>query len=83
MILPLEDAAADREYEWTMLKDEPDIIDPHFYYDDEGNPVVIFHTINDIGMVTLNRYKHTFNKNNYTLESERTCIATAGGGIIF
>ncbi|MCI1589780.1 hypothetical protein [Heyndrickxia oleronia] len=70
-------------YDWEMIEDEPDVIEPHFYYGSEGNPVIVFHTVNDIGTVTLNRYQHVFGKEDYTLEVKRTCIATAGGGIIF
>lgn len=33
---------------------------PHFYYEEEGNPIVVFHTINDIGTVTCNKYVHKF-----------------------
>lgn len=83
VILPLEEKTTDNSYEWEMNENEPEIIEPHFYYNNQGNPVVVFHTINDIGMVTLNRYVHIFNKDNYTLEVERICIANAGGGIIF
>jgi len=70
-------------YEWEMNENEPDVIEPYFYYGSEGNPVIVFHTINDIGTVTMNRYIHVFNKDDYTLQAERTCIATAGAGIIF
>jgi hypothetical protein len=73
------------QYEWEFEEgeSEPEIVDPHFYYNEEGSPVVVFYTINDIGTVTLNRYEHIFNKDNYTLSLNRTCIATAGAGIIF
>ncbi|QAV16168.1 hypothetical protein EB820_19450 [Brevibacillus agri] len=85
IILPLTDDQKSHygHYEWEMIEDEPEIIEPHFYYDVEGNPVIVFHTINDIGTTTFNRYVHTFSKNDYTAHVERTCIATAGGGIIF
>lgn len=82
VILPLPDDSK-HTYEWEMLEDEPDIVEPHFYYGVEGNPVIVFHTINDIGTVTMNRYEHVFSKEDYTVEVKRTCIATAGGGIIF
>jgi len=81
--LPLEQDVGDSTYEWEMTEEKPEIIEPHFYYNQEGNPFIIFHTINDIGAVTLNRYTHVFSKNDYTLDVERTCIATAGPGIIF
>jgi hypothetical protein len=73
------------QYEWEFKEGEsdPEIVEPHFYYNQEGNPVVVFYTINDIGTVTLNRYEHIFNKENYTLSVYRTCISTAGAGIIF
>lgn len=82
VILPLANDS-ELNYEWEMLEDEPDIIEPHFYYGIEGNPVIVFYTINDIGTVTLSRYEHVFSKKDYTLEVKRTCIATAGVGIIF
>ncbi|MGG0937001.1 hypothetical protein ABHN11_12935 [Brevibacillus centrosporus] len=85
IILPLKDDQKSHydRYEWDMIEDEPEIIEPHFFYDIEGNPVIVFHTINDIGTITLNRYVHTFSKTDYTAHVERTCIATSGGGIIF
>jgi hypothetical protein len=85
VILPMSDDQKTYfdNLEWEMSEEEPDIIEPHFYYSYEGNPIVVFHTINDIGTVTLNRYVHTFNKDDYTMQVELTCIATAGGGIIF
>ncbi|WP_176527461.1 hypothetical protein [Peribacillus butanolivorans] len=47
-----------------MIEKEPDIKEPHFYYSSEGNPVIVFYTINDIGTVTWNRYVHVFIKMN-------------------
>jgi hypothetical protein len=82
VILPLTNDSK-LNYEWEMLEDEPDLIEPHYYHGIEGNPIIVFHTINDIGTVTLNRYEHVFSKEDYTLEVKRTCIATAGWGIIF
>jgi hypothetical protein len=69
--------------EWDMEESEPEIMEPHFYHDENGNPVVVLHTINDIGQVTLNQYIHVFSKKDYTLTVERKLIATAGAGIIF
>jgi hypothetical protein len=87
VILPVDEDMEIRSYpyEWEFEEgeSEPEIVDPHFYYNEEGSPVVVFYTINDIGTVTLNRYEHIFNKDNYTLSVNRTCIATAGAGIIF
>lgn len=83
VILPLKKDVGDSTCEWEMTEEEPEIIEPLFYYNQEGNPVIIFHTINDIGAVTLNRYTHVFSKDDYTLNVERNCIATAGPGIIF
>ncbi|MCK1997511.1 hypothetical protein MPH47_09805 [Psychrobacillus psychrodurans] len=71
------------KYKWEMIEENPDIIEPHFFYNQSGYPVIVFYTINDIGSVTFNKYVHTFNKNDYTVEVERSCIATAGIGIIF
>jgi hypothetical protein len=85
IILPLNDYQKSNahNYEWEMIENEPEIIEPHFYYNNEGIPTIVFHTINDIGTVTMNRYVHTFSKSDYTLHVEQFCIATAGGGIIF
>lgn len=83
VILPTNDSQHVDHYVWEMIEDEPEILEPHFYYSGEGIPTIVFHTINDIGTVTMNRYVHTFSKSDYTLQVERTCIATAGGGIIF
>jgi hypothetical protein len=85
IILPLNDDqnSSTHTNEWEMIENEPEVIEPHFYYNSEGNPIIVFHTINDIGTVTWNRYVHTFRKSDYTVQIERTCIATAGGGIIF
>jgi hypothetical protein len=66
-----------------MIENKSEIIEPHFYYSGEGNPTIVFHTVNDIAAVTMNRYVHTFSKTDYTLQIEQTCIATAGGGSIF
>ncbi|MDF0728928.1 hypothetical protein PY093_20150 [Cytobacillus sp. S13-E01] len=82
-ILPVEKEREISSYEWEMEEEEPKIIEPHFYINNNGNPVVILYTINDIGTVTLNRYEHVFNKDNYTLCVNTKCIATAGAGIIF
>ncbi|GAA1368389.1 hypothetical protein [Peribacillus frigoritolerans] len=89
VILPVQEESGDESYdynvndEWEMIEKEPDIIEPHFYYSREGYPVIVFHTINDIGTVTWNRYVHVFSKDDYTLKVELTCIATGGAGIIF
>jgi len=71
------------KYEWVMEEEEPEIIDPHFYFNNIGDPVVVFYTINNIATVTLNEYKHIFNKQNYTMNVERKILGTAGGGILF
>jgi hypothetical protein len=83
VILPMSENEPLGTYKWEMLEQEPDIIEPYFYINSEGNPVVVFHTINDIGTVTFNRYVHIFSKDDYIVEVEQTCIATADGGIIF
>ncbi|MBA2937036.1 hypothetical protein HZF08_01810 [Paenibacillus sp. CGMCC 1.16610] len=83
VILPLNEDYSLGNHDWEMIEDIPEVIEPHFYYCDEGNPTVVFHTINDIGTVTMNRYVHTFSKSDYTLKFERFIIATAGGEIIF
>lgn len=78
-----DDEFEDPFYEWTMLEEEPEIIEPHFYYNYEGHPVIVFHTINDIGEITWNRYTHVFSKEDYTLDEQVTCIGSAGMGIMF
>ena len=83
VILPTNDDHHIDHHNWEMIEDEPEILEPHFYYSAQGNPTIVFHTINDIGIVTMNRYVQTFSKSDYTLQVEHTCIATAGGGIIF
>lgn len=83
VILPLKEGLYETEYEWEMIEQNPEIIGPYFYYNSKGNPVIVFHTINDIRTVTLNRYIHTFNKDDYMVEVERKRIGTAGEGIIF
>jgi hypothetical protein len=83
VILPINDDQPVDNHDWEMIEKEPEIIEPYFYYSGEGTPTIVFHTINDIGTVTMNRYVHTFSNSDYTLQVERTCIATAGGGIIF
>lgn len=70
-------------YQWDMKEEEPEIIEPHFYFNEEEEPVVVFYTINDIGIVTFNEYKHIFNKENYTMKVERKILGTAGWGIVF
>ncbi len=70
-------------YQWDMEEEEPKIIEPHFYFNEEEEPEVVFYTINDIGTVTFNEYKHTFSKENYTMKVERKILGTAGRGIIF
>lgn len=83
-ILPVEDPEQfNLDYKWELLEEEPEIINPHFYYDDNDNPIVVFYTINDIGTITLNEDKYIFNKENYTFRVQNRLIATAGPGIIF
>ncbi|PEJ34210.1 hypothetical protein CN689_08690 [Peribacillus butanolivorans] len=66
VILPMEEESYeyDTNNGWEMIEKEPDIKEPHFYYSSEGNPVIVFYTINDIGTVTWNRYVHVFIKMN-------------------
>ncbi|ACT03361.1 hypothetical protein [Paenibacillus sp. JDR-2] len=80
---PSEDSKIYSQYQWEMIEEEPEIIEPHFYYNSEGNPVIVFHTINDIAVITMKRYVCTFDKSDYTLTVEVTRIAEAGFGIIF
>lgn len=63
-------------YEWTLVKETPANWEPYFYYNSSGHPVIVFHTINDIGKITLNQYVHVFNAHDYTLQVEKLCIAS-------
>lgn len=81
IILPYLGALS-HEYEWEILENEPERIEPYFYYNAEGHPVIVFFTINDVYTITLNRYEHIFSHDNYTLTVNRHCIATAGYGIL-
>lgn len=67
---------------WEELTEIPDILNPHFFYQN-GNPTIIFYTVNDIGYYKLNRYIHTFEKESYIQKVEREEIGSATGGIIF
>lgn len=69
-------------YEWDMLHEEPESINPQFYYEN-GRPTVVFYTINDVVTVELIEYKHVFDKNDYSIQVIKRCIAKAGSGIIF
>ena len=84
IMLPVEQHIHEfKDYEWEMNQDEPEIINPHFYYDEENNPIIVLYTINDIYTVTFNEYKHIFSKDNYNLNIHHKIIGTAGSGIIF
>lgn len=87
IILPLSDEIiknlGKNAYKWDMEEEEPKIIEPHFYFNEEEEPEVVFYTINDIGIVTFNEYKHIFSKENYTMKVERKILGTAGRGIVF
>lgn len=73
------------EWDWVIGEIIPKLIRPHFYYDKKGRPVIVFHTINPIGTLTLNRYEHTFESHGYRLTCKKTVLATDqdGGGLIF
>lgn len=62
--------------------EEPETINPHFYYDEDENPIIVFYTINDIGTITLNEYKHIFSKENYDFKIEKKILGTAGEGTL-
>ncbi len=83
-ILPIENPNEYQiKYEWDMVNDEPEVVNPHFYYDENQNPVVVFFIIDDVGTIKLNEIKHTFSKDNYTMKISSRTIATAGSGIIY
>lgn len=71
------------EIVWDMIEDEPEAWEPCFYYTEEGLPTVVFYTWCTIHPQTLNRFTHTFAKDNYTDKAVRTVIASGPGGIIF
>ncbi|MFY0802063.1 hypothetical protein [Peribacillus frigoritolerans] len=91
-ILPLDDceylySSSVKEYldsieEWTDLKTIPEILSPHFFYSN-GYPTIVFYTTNDVGILSLNRYTHTFKNGDYTQEVVREEIGYGQGGIIF
>ncbi|WP_214825553.1 hypothetical protein [Exiguobacterium algae] len=64
---------SDNTYEWEFTEgySMPDLMDPHFYYNSAGKPVVVFHTLNPIGSASLSRYEHTFESNRYGMKCER------------
>lgn len=64
------------------LEEIPEHLFPHFFYKN-GYPVIVFHTINDIGQITVNRYTHVFRNGDYTQDVTRQEIGYGGSGIIF
>lgn len=84
VILPIDPNFKEMDnYKWDMYEEEPKIINPHFYYDENNAPTIVFYTINDIGIISLNEYKHIFDLEDYSLKVTRRCIGEAGMGIIF
>lgn len=67
---------------WVELKEIPDILSPHFFYEN-GHPIIIFYTMNPIGTMKLNRYIHTFNNGDYTQVVTQEVIGEGSRGIIF
>ena len=64
---------SDNTYEWEFTEGHsmPDLMEPHFYYNSAGKPVVVFHTLNPIGSPSLSRYEHTFEPSRYGMKCER------------
>jgi hypothetical protein len=68
--------------DWNEFKTIPPSLRPVFYYENE-RPTVVFYTKNDVGMVKLSRYTHTFEKDSYVQKVECEDLAFAGLGVIF
>lgn len=84
IILPINgDIDELNNYKWNMFVEEPETIEPHFYYDENNMPTIVFYTINDIVTVELIEYKHIFDKENYNLKVKKKYIGEAGAGMIF
>lgn len=64
------------------LSEVPVNLHPHFFFEN-GSPVIVFYTTNDIGILTVNRYTHVFKNNDYTQEVTREVLGQGGSGIIF
>jgi hypothetical protein len=62
---------------------EPEVWEPHFYYTSDGEPTIVFYTVDKVHPMTINRFTHTFSKDNYMIRIDREIVATGSGGIIF
>jgi hypothetical protein len=87
-ILPFNASTRPSEYkhyssEWTMELEEPELCEPHFYYSSDGQPTIVFHTVDCVEPMTINRFIHTFSKTSYTMSIACELIASGSGGIIF
>lgn len=54
-------------YDWNMIDREAEIIEPHFYYNENQEPVVV---VNDINTGMPNFYGPSFNENKYIFHKE-------------
>ncbi|KEZ52799.1 hypothetical protein AZ46_0201445 [Metabacillus indicus LMG 22858] len=91
-ILPLDeklyeqaDSVVDYLYtlgDWNEFKTIPPTLRPIFYYEND-HPTVVFYTKNDVGMIKLSRYTHTFEKDSYKQKVHCEELAFAGIGILF
>jgi hypothetical protein len=68
---------------WIWEDTRPEKWEPRFFYSVSGHPTVVFFTECPIGYVNINRFTHTFSKDDYTQRVHRAVVATGGPGIIF
>ncbi|WP_203289927.1 hypothetical protein [Metabacillus sp. cB07] len=68
--------------DWNEFKTIPPTLRPIFYYEND-HPTVVFYTKNDVGMIKLSRYTHTFEKDSYKQKVHCEELAFAGIGILF
>ncbi|WP_224773325.1 hypothetical protein [Metabacillus idriensis] len=91
-ILPLDEyeykeAESVKDYlytldDWSEFKTIPTSLRPAFFFKND-RPTIVFYTKNDIGMIKLSRYTHTFEKESYVQKVDCEDLAFAGLGIIF
>lgn len=54
--------------------DKKEIIQPHFYFNRDDNPIIEFNTISDNKKILFHKYKFIFNKNGYSFKLQKTLI---------
>jgi hypothetical protein len=72
-----------KEKGFELKTDElPETPLPRFYHED-GKPVIIFYSMNNVDTVEFIRYKHIFNEDGYTQKVTIEVLGTIGFGIMF